>query len=236
MFISWIVLFGTVISCESVSSELETTKFNTPADIPTNSSAPSSFAQFFGRKVPREKPRLSLTNFLDQYPEITVYGAMECGSIESPTLNLGCYTEKNPDALFDTDCASKETDPQERALFQFEKKAVLKLKNALGDGQTSVSFPQDSLLTCTLAYFGKASDGQKDHGPADTLVVEVSSRYQWEYSTTAKAIQKVIDRDSQDKHEHVMQIKKGFEAKMKLRVNEMTESFVDSNGNKESPF
>lgn len=65
MFISFIVLFGPVISGATVSSELETTTFTTPADIPTNTSIPSSFSQFFGRKVPREKPKLRINGFLE---------------------------------------------------------------------------------------------------------------------------------------------------------------------------
>ena len=71
-------LFVPVFSGETVHSELETSAFGTPADLPVFEAVPSSLSQFFGRKLPREETKINVTLFTEQYHKIEVYGITEC--------------------------------------------------------------------------------------------------------------------------------------------------------------
>lgn len=103
--------------------------------------------------------------------------------------------------------------------------------------KTHADFPQDSMVTCWLAYNGAASKGTKDDpGPKDRLVIEVPSQYTWKYNKETQRIERSRDLSAADRHEHIMAINKGYDAKMRMRVNEITESFIDGNGQKKSEF
>ena len=53
LLISFFALFDPVFTGDIISAELETTSFNTPADVPNNKTVPTSLGQFFGRKTSR---------------------------------------------------------------------------------------------------------------------------------------------------------------------------------------
>ena len=91
MVISFFVLFSPVWAGSIVFSELETTIFNTPADIPDDPSnhEVSKLSKFFGRRIGHDKPNVNMTSFLEQYPTITVYGGNLCDD-GSPIKNFFC--------------------------------------------------------------------------------------------------------------------------------------------------
>ena len=98
------VLFWPVLSGQTIYSKLETVPFSTPADAPLDSPIPGALSQFFGRKIPREKPMLDLQLFTEQFSTITVYGATACNNSYSDEPQLVCEVEDIPDYIIKAKC------------------------------------------------------------------------------------------------------------------------------------
>jgi hypothetical protein len=99
-----------VFGGQIISSELERIPFNTPAGIPLYNNAdgkiskgPSFLAQFYGRKV-HYKPKLNITQFIEQFAQIEVYGVETCQNSFDTSSFISCFVQGIEQPIIRTDC------------------------------------------------------------------------------------------------------------------------------------
>jgi hypothetical protein len=232
----FVILFMPVFKGTVVRTELLKAPFSTPAGVPLynrqdgqESKSPGAVGQFFGRQVHEEAPQLNVTAFVDQFSEIEVLGSRVCTSSRNPTSFLSCWVKGRDAALLTSSCRAFSSTRALSPSYGYSSWTRLTLEAAADVGET-IDFPEDSKIACQLYYDDRSA-------PTADQSILVSTKSRWGYSLNEASGELESSRlESGPRDAAFMVVQKGFPNHMHVKVNEITQNSVSTNGEKDEKF